>query len=97
MQILQGGVNSFLLAPKISIKSVALLPAPSRNYRLFRSTFPEVNKQMPLYFLKTRTKTAFVMLLAAWHMDWLAEAIFWIKEKMRAAKGQGKECNHAQF
>ena len=60
---------------------------PRCNYSLCRSVFPEVNKQALLYFLKTRTKNAFITLLAVWHLGAVADAIFWVKRKLRRAKG----------
>ena len=73
----------FLFRKKLEAKSPFIFAIKLRNFRLFRSTFPEVNKRIPLYFLKTRTKRSLVMLLAVWHMEWVAVAIFWVKAKLR--------------
>lgn len=85
-----GGGKSFIVYYKIFICKAQFLGLSPHNYRLFRSVFPEVNKYVPLYFLKERTKLSFVMLLAVWHLGAVAEALFWIKRKLRAAFSRSK-------
>ena len=80
-----GGVKKLIALQKIGWKASFLWLSP-REYGLFRSSFPEANKLMLPYFLKTRTRGALVMLLAAWHLEAVAEAIFWVKGRLRALK-----------
>ena len=54
------------------------------NFRLFRSVFPEANRQMLRYFLAMRTRSAFVMLLAAWRLDLPARALVWAWKRFLA-------------
>ncbi len=80
-----GRLREFLFSLKLIMKSYFLAPH-LRNYRLFRSIFPEVNKQMPLYFLKTRTRHSFKLFLAAYNMEALIKAVKLLKKKLRGLK-----------
>lgn len=82
-----GGLINYM---KFGAKFMPISVLLPRDYRLCRSIFPEANRQAPLYFLKERTRQAFITLLAVWRLDWVAEAIFWIKRKLRAAFSRAK-------
>ena len=78
-----GGVFLYLKVAFAKFPCISLDDGLSRpNFRLFRSTFPEANRQMLRYFLKMRSRSAFVCLLAAWHLDLPARVLVWGYRKL---------------
>ena len=72
-----GGYEEYaplLFAQKLEPKLHALLCLPEPDFRLCRSIFPEINRQMLRNFRNKKTRTAFLLLLVHWHLDIPARA-----------------------
>lgn len=85
---MRGGADEFLFARKAQIKTRFIYPRSKPDFRAFRETFPEANRQTLRHFFSKKTwkrrqerKKALVWLLAALHMDAAAAALLWVARK----------------
>ena len=79
-------MSIILFRMKADAKKWALLALPQPDFSLFRSVFPELNRQMLRYFLKEKSLRSLVMLLAAWRLDGAARAVLKIRRRIQSLK-----------
>ncbi len=53
------------------------------NPKLAREVFAEANRAVARYFLRFRTRSNFVLLLAVWHLDFLVRLAFKLRRAIR--------------
>ncbi len=78
-----------IFGEKMYAKGKALNVIPKPDYRLYRSIFPELNREFLPRFIRLKTKASLIQLLYAWRMGWLVKALVWTKRILRRLAGRG--------
>ena len=81
-------ISFILFCEKVKAKNAAFICLSQPDCRLFRTVFPELNRQMLRYFFKTKRPYMFIMVLATWHLDALAVALLRLKQWKKALKAK---------
>lgn len=73
-----------LFAQKLEPKLHALLGLPKPDAKLCRAVFPETNRKLFGNFLRKKTRSAFLLLLAALRMDFLVRLAVQVRKVFMA-------------